>query len=67
VIQFAPQAFGSGFFDLPEFLSTQEMLHRANRGLTFSATTQAKAIPLIVYINAHWHDKLTLDNRIYRP
>ncbi|ADE53383.1 helix-turn-helix domain-containing protein [Coraliomargarita akajimensis] len=50
VIQFLPDAFGPGFFDLPEFRKVKQLFQDASRGLSFSAETRAAASSIIASI-----------------
>lgn len=43
-IQFLPDAFGTAFFDLPEFRKIRGMLRRSDRGLCFSPEIKVRAI-----------------------
>jgi AraC-like DNA-binding protein len=50
VIQFLPDAFGQGFFDLPEFRKVHQLFLDAARGLSFSAATRRTASGIIAEI-----------------
>lgn len=50
VIQFLPDCFGKGFFDLPECREIKRLLARSASGLEFAAKPKARAVELFLSI-----------------